>query len=118
MDRRAFLATLTGGLLAAPLAAEAQPVGKVARIGYLVTGSLESLEPTRVDALRQGLREHGYVEGQNLVIEYRAADGRVERLPALAAELARLTLRGRSPRTGASGSSQQVGLRRRPGPEG
>ena len=89
MDRRAFLGTLTGGLLAAPLAAEAQ-AGKVARIGYLVTGSLESLEPTRVDALRQGLREHGYLEGQNILIEYRAADGRVERLPALAAELARL----------------------------
>jgi putative ABC transport system substrate-binding protein len=90
VDRRRFLGTLAGGLVAAPLAAEAQQAGKVARIGYLVTGSLESLEPTRVDALRQGLREHGYVEGQNILIEYRAADGRVERLPALAAELARL----------------------------
>ena len=90
MDRRTFIGSLAGGLLAAPLAAEAQQAGKVARIGYLVTGSLESLEPARVDALRQGLREHGYVEGQNILIEYRAADGRVERLPALAAELARL----------------------------
>jgi putative ABC transport system substrate-binding protein len=90
MDRRTFISGVTLGFLTAPLAAEAQQAGKVARIGYLVTGSLEALEPTRVDALRQGLREHGYVEGQNILIEYRAADGRVERLAALAAELARL----------------------------
>jgi putative ABC transport system substrate-binding protein len=78
-------------LLVAPLAAEAQPAGKVARIGYLVTGSLESSE-TRVilEAFRQGLRERGYVEGQNIVIEYRAADGKIERLPSLATELVRL----------------------------
>ena len=90
MDRRTFISGVTLGFLTAPLAAEAQQAGKVARIGYLVTGALEALEPTRVDALRQGLREHGYVEGQNVLIEYRAADGRVERLAALAAELARL----------------------------
>jgi putative ABC transport system substrate-binding protein len=88
--RRSFIGALAGGLVA-PLAAEAQQAGKVARIGYLVTGSLESPE-TRVglDAFRQGLRERGYVEGQNIVIEYRSADGKIDRLPGLAVELARL----------------------------
>jgi putative ABC transport system substrate-binding protein len=89
--RRAFIGALAGGLFAAPLAAEAQPAGKVARIGYLVYGPLESPE-TRVilEAFRQGLRERGYVEGQNIVIEYRAADGKIDRLPGLATELVRL----------------------------
>jgi len=89
--RRAFIRTLAGGFLAAPLAAEAQQAGKVARIGYLVTGSLESSE-TRVtlEAFLQGLRERGYVEGQNIVIEYRAANGKIERFPHLATELTRL----------------------------
>jgi putative ABC transport system substrate-binding protein len=91
MDRRTFIGTLTGGLLAAPLAALAQQAGKVARIGYLVYGPLESPETRmNLDAFRQGLRERGYVEGQNIVIEYRAADGKIERLPGLATELARL----------------------------
>ena len=90
-DRRTFIGTLAGALLTAPLAAEAQQAGKVARIGYLVTGSLESPEMrARLDAFRQGLRERGHVEGQNIVIEYRAADGKIERLPSLATELARL----------------------------
>jgi putative ABC transport system substrate-binding protein len=89
--RRAFLGALAGGLLAAPLAAYAQQPAKVARIGYLVTGSPESPETrTVLAAFRQGLREHGYVEGQNIVIEYRAAEGKLERLPDLAAELAGL----------------------------
>ena len=85
MNRRAFLGR-TATLLVAPLGAAGQD--KVWRIGYLVTGSLTSPE-TRViaEALRQGLREHGYVEGQNLLIEYRAADGKLERLPRLATEL-------------------------------
>jgi putative ABC transport system substrate-binding protein len=91
MDRRVFIGTLAGGLLAAPLAAGAQQAGKVYRIGYLSLGSLESPETrASLDAFRQGLRERGYVEGQNIVIEYRAADGKIERLPALATELARL----------------------------
>jgi putative ABC transport system substrate-binding protein len=91
MDRRVFLGTLTGGLLTTPLAAEAQQAGKVARIGYLVTSLLESPEMRpRLEAFRQGLRERGYVEGQNIVIEYRVADGKIERLPSLANELARL----------------------------
>jgi putative tryptophan/tyrosine transport system substrate-binding protein len=85
------IVTITLSLLTAPLAAHAQQPTKVARIGYLVTGGLDSPE-TRIllDAFRQGLRERGYVEGQNLVIEYRAADGQLERFPALAAELVQL----------------------------
>jgi putative ABC transport system substrate-binding protein len=91
MDRRAFLARTGAVLLAAPFAAEAQQAGKVARIGFLVTGSLESREARAIlDAFRQGLRERGYVEGQNIVIEYRSADGKIERLPGLAIELVRL----------------------------
>jgi len=93
ISRRTFLATVTVGLLAAPLDADAQQPAKIARIGYLVTGSLESPE-TRIplDAFRQGLRERGYVEGQNIVIEYRAADGKIERFPRLATELVRLKI--------------------------
>jgi putative tryptophan/tyrosine transport system substrate-binding protein len=91
ITRRAFIRALAGSLLAAPLGAEAQQAAKVPRIGYLVTGSLESSE-TRVtlEAFRQGLRERGYAEGQNIVIEYRAADGKIERFPRLATELVRL----------------------------
>jgi len=89
MERRTFLGTLAGGLLAAPLAAEAQSAGKVARIGYLVGASL-SLSPHLHEAFRQGLRDLGYVEGRNVVIEYRSAEGKFERLPALAAELVAL----------------------------
>ena len=76
-------------LLAAPLAAEAQPAGKVYRIGVLEPTSM-ALNAANLDAFRQGLRELGYVEGQNLVIEYRSADGRSERFPDLAAEMVRL----------------------------
>jgi putative ABC transport system substrate-binding protein len=88
VDRRAFLASLTGGLLAAPLAAEAQQAGKVPRVGYLNASSAASATWV-VEAFRQGLRELGYIEGTNILIEYRWADGRFERLAALAAELAR-----------------------------
>jgi putative ABC transport system substrate-binding protein len=93
MDRRAFIATLGFSILAAPLDAGAQQAAMVARIGWLQTGSLESPE-TRFfrDAFGEGLRERGYVEGQNIVIEYRSADGKIERFPGLASELARLKL--------------------------
>jgi putative ABC transport system substrate-binding protein len=88
MDRRAFIGALAGGLLAAPLAAEAQVAGKVPRIGFLFFGSPG---PSReLDAFRQGLRELGYIEAQNIAVEYRFARGRIERLPELAAELTRL----------------------------
>src|SRR6266581_9681101 len=87
MDRRnTVLALLALG--AAPFAAEAQPAAKVARIGYL--GTNRATAPGMVDAFLQALRDLGYVEGRNLVIEYRDAEGKLERLPALAAELVAL----------------------------
>ena len=76
-------------ILAAPLAAETQPAGNVLRIGYLVSGSATS-NPRPTEAFRQGLRELGWIEGQNIVIEYRQAEGRFDRLLDLAAELVRL----------------------------
>jgi putative ABC transport system substrate-binding protein len=88
MNRRVFLGTLAGGLLAAPLAAEAQQAGKVPRIGYLSPNLAAS--PHLQEAFLQGLRDLGYVEGRNVVIEYRSAEGKPERLPALAAELVAL----------------------------
>jgi putative ABC transport system substrate-binding protein len=75
-------------LLAAPLAAEAQQAARVYRIGLLETGSLEGRAPLW-EAFRQGMRELGYVEGRSVVFEARGADGKPERLPALAAELVR-----------------------------
>ena len=84
----AVIAVLALSLLAAPLAAEAQQAAKVARIGYLSPNLATS--PHLREAFRQGLRDLGYVEGRNLVIEYRDAEGKVERLPALAAELVAL----------------------------
>jgi putative ABC transport system substrate-binding protein len=81
-----FATILVLALLAAWFVAEAQPARRVSRVGVLLTGS-ESGSSTHVGALRQGLREHGYVEGQNIVIEYRYGDGNFDRLPKLAAEL-------------------------------
>jgi len=89
VDRREFISTVTVGLLAAPLAAEAQQAGKVYRVGMLETRSTV-LNAANIDAFRQGLRELGYKEGQNLEIEYRSSDGRDERFPGLAGELVRL----------------------------
>jgi putative ABC transport system substrate-binding protein len=80
---------LAGGLLAAPFAAKAQQTGKVYRIGYLGPGSGSTL-PAALDAFRQQLRQLGYVEGQNLTIEYRWAADNDEQLPRLAADLVRL----------------------------
>jgi ABC-type uncharacterized transport system substrate-binding protein len=88
IDRRAFLGTLACGLLAVPLAAEAQQPAKIARIGYLASNLANNAHLT--EAFRQGLRDLGYVEGRNVVIEYRDAEGKFERLPALAAELVAL----------------------------
>jgi putative ABC transport system substrate-binding protein len=88
MERRTFLGMMAGSLLAAPLAAEAQPVAKVPRIGYLALNP--TANPHLHEAFRQGLRDLGYVEGRNVVIESRDAEGKPERLPALAAELVAL----------------------------
>jgi putative ABC transport system substrate-binding protein len=86
MDRRAFIGSLASALLAAPLVAEAQqPRGKSARIGLL-----GDVPPFLDDAFRQGLRELGYIEGQNIVIEHRSPEWKYERLPGLAADLVRL----------------------------
>jgi len=82
--------TLVLVLLAAPLTADAQQGGKVYRIGYL--RYLACAEPAFFTDLRQGLRELGYAEGHNLVIECRAAPGRAEKIPDLAAELVRLNV--------------------------
>ena len=89
MRRREFIALLGGAVAIWPLCARAQQAGKIYRIGIL-----EALPAARnaanLDALRKGLRDLGYVEGRNLVIEYRSADGRAERFPDLASELVRL----------------------------
>jgi len=91
MERRTFMTLISGGLFAAPFAAGAQPAGKIPRIGYLEIASAEApVAQAMLDAFRQGLRERAYVEGQTFVIEYRAAAGRLERLPDLVGELARL----------------------------
>jgi putative ABC transport system substrate-binding protein len=86
MNRRAFVAGLAA-VLAAPLAAEAQPTGKTARIGVLMLPPRAGAGGAYVQALGEGLRELGYVEGHNLHLEIRSAEGRPDLLPGLAAEL-------------------------------
>ena len=86
MDRRTFLSTVALGVLAPPVAVEAQQAAKIARIGWLGSERVGGL----ATAFLQGLRDLGYVEGRNVVIEYRTADGQLERLPALATELVSL----------------------------
>ena len=78
-----------GSALAAPLVLFAQQQKTVPRIGLLIPETV-SVETTRVEALRSGLRDHGYVEGKNIIFELRSADGNYDRLPDLAAELAKL----------------------------
>ena len=85
MERRAFLTGTGSVLLAAPLAAEAEQAGKVWRIGVLLAS-----DSPNVEAFRQELRKLGYVEGRNILIEYRWHEGKYDRLPALAAELVNL----------------------------
>src|SRR5215813_15065989 len=86
VDRRTFLAGTGAVLLAAPLVVEAQQAAKVYRVGYLSAGSRESQEPL-YQAFLQGLSKRGWVDGQNLIVERSWAEGRNQRLPALAAEL-------------------------------
>jgi ABC-type uncharacterized transport system substrate-binding protein len=85
VNRRAFLYASTG-MLVAPLAAEGQPGGRVSRIGFL-GNSTATLEANLVQPFREGLRDLGYVERRNAVVEYRWADGAYERFPGLVAEL-------------------------------
>jgi putative ABC transport system substrate-binding protein len=90
LKRRDFI-TLLGSAAACPLAARAQPAGKIFRIGYVGLPTGDSL-PKRLEAFRAGLRDLGYEEGRNIVIEFRWADGHYERLPALFTELIRLNV--------------------------
>ena len=89
IDRRTFLTGTGAVVLVAPLAAEAQQAAKSARIGYLATNLVAGDARTR-EAFLQGLHDLGYVEGVNLLIEYRDAAGKSDRFPALAAELVAL----------------------------
>jgi len=93
--RRALLASAALALLAVPLTAAAQGAGKVHRIGFMAISPLDpqTAETQRIwDAFTQGLRERGWVEGKNIVIERRSWEGKAERLPEVAAEMARLKL--------------------------
>jgi putative ABC transport system substrate-binding protein len=89
MERRAFLAGTGAVLLAAPLAAGAQPAGKVPRVGYLSVFSASNPYPPS-EVFWQGLHNLGWIEGQNIAIERRFAEGKAQRLPDLAVELVRL----------------------------
>jgi putative ABC transport system substrate-binding protein len=91
MKRREFITLLGGATVAWPLAARAQQPSKVFRIGYVSSLASNSL-PKRLDAFRVGLRDLGYEEGRNIVIEYRWADEHYERLPTLFAEMVRLNV--------------------------
>jgi len=88
MDRRAFIGRVAGGVLAAPLAAFAQQAGKIARIGFLGATSASGYAK-QLDGFRLGLRDFGYMEGKNIVLEYRWAEGNYAQLAELAAELVR-----------------------------
>ena len=89
MRRREFIILVASATACPPAADAQQQAGKVPRIGFLRVTS-PSDRPPLFDAFRQGLRELGWVEGQNIVIDYRYAEDRVDRLPDLAAELVRL----------------------------
>ena len=91
VTRRRVVLALGAGALAAPLAAFAQQSAKIYRIGFLGAASASGYA-SQVEALRAGLRDLGYVEGKNIVIEFRWAEGKYERLPDLAAELASLNV--------------------------
>jgi putative ABC transport system substrate-binding protein len=91
VDRRAFISGIVGSLLAAPLGAEAQPAGKVWKLGYLDKGAAARSKPY-VDGLKQGLHDLGWIEGRNILIEVRFAEGKTDQLPRLAAELVRLKM--------------------------
>ena len=95
-SRRTFLVTLAGGMLGWPCVAEPQQAGKVARVGWLTAGSAGPLPASALEGFRDGLRDSGWVEGRNLIIETRhgPSEGSIEEqlnaLARLAAELATL----------------------------
>src|SRR5438094_5346470 len=89
MKRKITVLTLCAMLFALCAAAQAQQAKKIPRIGFLFV-NFPSSTPARYEGFRQGLRELGYVEGKNIVIESRSAEGKVDRLPALLDELVRL----------------------------
>jgi putative ABC transport system substrate-binding protein len=91
MSKNVFRFALTALLHALCLPVCAQQPTKVPRIGYLTAGSLSAIS-ARIEAFRQGLRELGYVDGKNIVIEWRSVEGKADRLPGLAAELVRLKI--------------------------
>jgi putative tryptophan/tyrosine transport system substrate-binding protein len=76
MNRRAFITLLGGAACAWPLAARAQQTGKVHRVGVLFASSVEGSVPDQ--AFRSGLRERGYIEGQNILVEFRSASGKLD----------------------------------------
>jgi putative ABC transport system substrate-binding protein len=90
MQRREFIAVV-GGAAMLPHAVWAQQLKNVPRIGFLTTGSIEQTRAS-LKAFHQGLREYGYTDGQNILVEFRAADSKVERLSALASDLVRLNV--------------------------
>src|SRR5262245_53833423 len=91
INRRGFISVFAGGILAAPLAPVAQQHDRIPRVGYLSPGSPDdSVRLRRFEAFRQGLRELGYVDGENIAIESRWAEGNYDRYPALAADLVRV----------------------------
>jgi putative tryptophan/tyrosine transport system substrate-binding protein len=89
MRTKTVVVLLIALALASVHLAEAQQPTKIPRIGY-IDGGFPSTNAARIDAFRQGLREHGYMEGKNIVVEYRHAEGKLDRLPTLLAELLRL----------------------------
>ena len=89
MHKKITRLALCALLLALPFPAQAQQPKKIPRIGYLSVGDPAS-DSTRAEGIRLALRERGYIEGQNIAIEYRYAEGKRDRLPELAAELVRL----------------------------
>ena len=92
MDRRTFIASMVGAVLSAPLGVQAQQAGKIYRVGFLWDSP--TVWPHALEGFRQGLRDLGWAEGRNIVVEYRWAEGRFDRLPGLAEELVRLKVVG------------------------
>ena len=89
MKRRDFLPLICGGIAALPSLAHTQ-TGRIPRIGFLCHAGSAEEEGSYYTGLRQGFRDLGYVEGRNITVDYRRADGQYDRLPALASELVRL----------------------------